>query len=100
MGNGRSRHRLVKLGTGINDVDEASIFNALTFPGAIDKLETGMLHVSLDFASGEKGHFGYASTVQSGSNDSPVPEPATILLVGAGLVGLIGLGRKRRITNH
>jgi len=31
----------------------------------------------------------------SGDTGSPVPEPSTILLVGAGLIGLAGLGRKR-----
>ncbi len=33
----------------------------------------------------------------SGDTGSPVPEPSTILLVGAGLIGLAGLGRKRFI---
>ncbi|MBC2736573.1 MAG: PEP-CTERM sorting domain-containing protein [Desulfobacteraceae bacterium] len=30
-----------------------------------------------------------------GSNSAPVPEPSTIVLMGLGLVGLAGLGRKR-----
>lgn len=34
----------------------------------------------------------------SGNTGSPVPEPSTILLVGAGLIGLAGLGRKRLVN--
>ena len=58
--------------------------------------DTATYSFTLDILSGELGWqlFGYP-TVTDGNGSSSVPEPTTMLLLGSGLIGLAGYGRKK-----
>jgi hypothetical protein len=57
--------------------------------------DTGLLDVTLTGTGGDF-YFGFSHLEASGET-APVPEPATMLLVGSGLIGLAGLGRRKFI---
>ena len=54
----------------------------------------------LYFSQGPQDDYAFAAPVGYGSSSSTAPEPATILLLGSGLVGLVGLGRKKRFIEE
>jgi hypothetical protein len=45
--------------------------------------------------TGSSGNWYGIQTDGTGYNREPVPEPATMLLLGSGLIGLAGLGRRK-----
>jgi len=55
--------------------------------------DTGLLNVTLTSLEGDF-YFTFSQLTATGDT-APVPEPSTILLLGTGLLGLVGYGRKR-----
>lgn len=68
----------------------ADLFNASSYPGGGNGTWTVAAHVQ-SIGAGEDSGWMAGNTVST-----PVPEPATMLLIGSGLVGLAGFGRKFR----
>jgi len=61
-------------------------------PGWLSLNTTGTLNVQLE---GLGGDFYFFESVLTARPTKPVPEPGTIVLMGLGLVGLAGMGRKK-----
>ncbi len=60
----------------------------------INNVDTSAFYLSqTDASSGETIYFASSLTITPGGE--PIPEPATLLLLGSGFVGLIGYGRKK-----
>ena len=53
-----------------------------------------LLHVAVHIGAGSSSLPGNVTSLWAGDGTTPVPEPTTILLLGLGLVGLAGVGRK------
>ena len=83
------------IGDGFYDFSYSSQTYGWSVAGLIDITVDGTLNVSIDSCWGDF-YLDSSTVVAQGDNGAaPVPEPSTILLLGLGLIGMVGYGRKR-----
>lgn len=77
---------------------ESVMFSALEYPTSIvDAYRNGLVGISINQSTGasEQTLFDGSAAVIFGVNATVIPEPSTIVLLGSGLAGIVGFGRKR-----
>ena len=78
-----------------NGVDVGEMLGVIfsgDFDAVIAALENGDMRIGMHIQS-----INNAGSDSFVNNANPIPEPATILLIGSGLIGLVGVGRKKFI---
>ncbi len=69
--------------------------NLLAYFGLPDMTYSGNFNISFNAPGLPPGGFTSRELLSGDISNTPVPEPATMLLLGSGLIGLAGYGRKR-----
>jgi hypothetical protein len=70
-----------------------------TLAGLVDINHDGTLNVLVEPTRGDF-YLDWSEVIAYGDNGDPVPEPATMLLLGCGLIGLAAVGRKMSLKKN
>jgi len=82
------------IGDGLYNFSWTSQTFGWSIAGLIDLNIDGIIGISIDSWYGDF-YIASSTLIAEGIDNAPVPEPATMLLLGVGLVGLAGAGRKK-----